>query len=220
MTMSATPPISTFPSTSTTFTTWQYNPLPADPVIGFIGLGTMGLPMLNNLMKSFNKFVVWNRTAKDLSPTMRSARNADKEIYRAPSPADVVQSADITFCMLSTPEAIRSVYYDCDSPALAGVTKNKVIVDCSTMQEDIMTETYRHTVLNGGAFLEAPVSGSKDPAVDGQLIFICSGDKPVYDDPVTQSAFKAMGKRSFYLGPVGSVTKMKVRFSCIFWLFT
>lgn len=141
---------------------------------------------------------------------MSIANNGETELYIAPSPGDVVQSADITFCMLSTPQAVRSVYYDCDSPALAAVTKNKVIVDCSTLHHDIMAEIYRHTFLNGGAFLEAPVSGSKGPADEGQLIFICSGDKPVFDDPVTQSAFRAMGKRSFYFGPVGNATKMKL----------
>lgn len=169
--------------------------------------------MLNNLAKTFNKFVVWNRTPKDL--TQLTTTNTNAKVELAVNPADVVQSADITFSMLSTPEAVRTVFYECDNPALASVTHNKVIVDCSTLQQEDMMETYNYITSNGGAFLEAPVSGSKGPAEQGQLIFLCGGDKPVFDDPVTQSAFEAMGKRSFYLGDVGNGTKMKVGFSLV-----
>lgn len=197
-------------STSTSVSKRPYVQLPPDPVVGFIGLGVMGFPMLNNLAKTFNKFVVWNRTPKDL--TQLTTTNTNAEVELAVNPADVVQSADITFSMLSTPEAVRTVFYDCDNPALASVTHDKVIVDCSTLQQEDMMETYNRITASGGAFLEAPVSGSKGPAEQGQLIFLCAGDKPVFDDPVTQAAFEAMGKRSFYLGDVGNGTKMKVCF--------
>ena len=50
----------------------------------------------------------------------------------------------------------------------------------------------------GGRFLEAPVIGSRQPAADGQLIILASGDKSLYEDCYT--SFKAMGKRNFYLG--------------------
>ena len=50
----------------------------------------------------------------------------------------------------------------------------------------------------GAAFLEAPVSGSKGPAVDGQLIILAAGDAELYAAALT--AFEAMGKKSFLLG--------------------
>ena len=60
----------------------------------------------------------------------------------------------------------------------------------------------------GGRFLEAPVSGSKGPAANGQLIFLCGGDRALFDAVAPQ--LDAMGKRSFFFGEVGSGTKMKL----------
>lgn len=49
----------------------------------------------------------------------------------------------------------------------------------------------------GGRFLEAPVSGSKKPAIDGQLIILAAGDKSLFDD--SMPAFEVMGKRRWAL---------------------
>lgn len=182
--------------------------LPPDPVVGFIGLGVMGLPMLQNLTKSFNKFSVWNRTPKSLSSIATSPSHPDIEV--ASQPADVIESSDIIFSMLSTPEAVQSVFYDCDAPALSTIAPGKFLVDCSTLQIPDMVRTHEYVTKKGASFLEAPVSGSKVPAEQGQLIFLCAGDRHVFDDPVTQTALDLMGKRSFYLGDVGNGTKMKV----------
>ena len=50
----------------------------------------------------------------------------------------------------------------------------------------------------GGTFLEAPVCGSRVPALEGQLTVLTSGDRKLYDD--CYSCFEAIGKKSFYLG--------------------
>ena len=53
-------------------------------------------------------------------------------------------------------------------------------------------------MVRGGAFLEAPVCGSRVPALEGQLLILASGDRKLFDD--CYSCFEAMGKKSFYLG--------------------
>ena len=50
-------------------------------------------------------------------------------------------------------------------------------------------------------FLEAPVCGSRVPALEGQLVILTSGDRKLYDD--CYSCFEAMGKKAFYLGSMG-----------------
>ncbi|XP_034692067.1 glyoxylate/succinic semialdehyde reductase 1-like [Vitis riparia] len=60
----------------------------------------------------------------------------------------------------------------------------------------------------GGSFLEAPVSGSKKPAEDGQLVILAAGEKALYDEAIP--AFDIMGKKSFFLGQVGNGAKMKL----------
>ena len=60
---------------------------------------------------------------------------------------------------------------------------------------------------SGATYLEAPVSGSKQPAEKGQLIFLCGGDKELYEKATP--LLKVMGKAQFFLGEVCAT-----RFSC------
>jgi 3-hydroxyisobutyrate dehydrogenase-like beta-hydroxyacid dehydrogenase len=62
--------------------------------------------------------------------------------------------------------------------------------------------------LKGGLFLDAPVAGSKAPAENGSLVFLCSGEKKVYDQ--VQTELKAMGKADFFFGEAGQGTKIKL----------
>ena len=52
----------------------------------------------------------------------------------------------------------------------------------------------------GAEYLEAPVSGTKQPAEKGQLIFVCGGDKELFER--STPLLDVMGKAKFYLGPV------------------
>ena len=52
------------------------------------------------------------------------------------------------------------------------------------------------------------MSGSKKPAIDGQLIILAAGDEGLYKECAT--AFDIMGKKSLYLGPVGGGARMKL----------
>lgn len=178
--------------------------------VGFIGLGVMGLPMAANLGKTFKNLVIWNRTDKT-SLLKDALSDTGASVNAVSEPADVVREADITFSMLSTPEAVYAVFQDGPGAALNGVTEGKSIVDCSTLQAEDMQCMAEEVQGKGGRFLEAPVSGSKGPAEQGTLIFLCAGEKALFDHPVTQEAFGLMGKNSFFLGDVGKGTKMKVR---------
>ena len=57
----------------------------------------------------------------------------------------------------------------------------------------IMTEA-------GGTYLEAPVGGSKQPAEQGNLVFLCGGDKALFD--LSAPLLDVMGKAKFFLGEV------------------
>ena len=58
-------------------------------------------------------------------------------------------------------------------------------------------------------FLEAPVSGSKAPAANGALIFLCAGSKDVFDE-IVNNGLNAMGKASHFFGDVGYGTRAKL----------
>ena len=81
-------------------------------------------------------------------------------------------------------------------------------ISLSTVDPEISTKISAAVTSKGGAFLEAPVSGSKQPAEAAQLVILAAGDKGLYDEAIPP--FNAMGKKSFFLGEVGNGAKMKL----------
>jgi len=92
--------------------------------------------------------------------------------------------------------------------ALEGITAGKAYLDVSTVDAETSAEIGAAITGKGGRFLEAPVSGSKKPAIDGQLIFLCAGDRSLYDEAAP--ALDCMGKKSYFLGDVGAGARMKL----------
>lgn len=175
----------------------------AKPVAGFLGLGIMGTAMARNLLKSgaFSRVILWNRTLAKCDELVAEGAEV------AATPADVVRGADITFGMLADPEAALQTALGPDG-VVAGVGPGKAYVDMSTVDEATSRRIGDAVTAKGGRFLEAPVSGSKKPAIDGQLIILAAGDAALFKD--CEPAFAAMGKRSLFLGGVGAGARMKL----------
>eukprot|EP00179_Madagascaria_erythrocladioides_P010022 CAMPEP_0198325946 /NCGR_PEP_ID=MMETSP1450-20131203/13575_1 /TAXON_ID=753684 ORGANISM="Madagascaria erythrocladiodes, Strain CCMP3234" /NCGR_SAMPLE_ID=MMETSP1450 /ASSEMBLY_ACC=CAM_ASM_001115 /LENGTH=371 /DNA_ID=CAMNT_0044029877 /DNA_START=134 /DNA_END=1249 /DNA_ORIENTATION=- len=176
--------------------------------VGFIGLGIMGGPMARNLLtKADRKLIVWNR---DVSKSAALQKDFPDTVVVATSPKEVIETATLTYSMLSTPEAVSAVFHDEPLAALSAVSAGKCIVDCSTLTEEASKKTSAAVASKGGYFLEAPVSGSKVPAETGTLIFLCGGSKELFD-AIVKSDLEAMGKKSFHLSDeVGAGTRMKL----------
>jgi 3-hydroxyisobutyrate dehydrogenase-like beta-hydroxyacid dehydrogenase len=182
--------------------------------IGFIGLGIMGEGMAARLLSegvagsADRPLIVWNRTGSKCSALAQAF--ADKTIIIKSTAKEVVEASDITYSMLSTPEASKQVFDDAEGGTLAGVSAGKSIIDCATLAESDMQRMNDAVVAKGGRFLEAPVSGSKVPAVQGALIFLCAGSEDLFNE-VKDSGLKAMGKASHFFGTeVGGGTRAKL----------
>lgn len=178
--------------------------------------------------------VVWNRTPSKCTALKESF--PDKTIIVKDSPKQVVEACGITYCMLSTPEASRAVFEGGDG-ILAGVSEGKSIVDCATLAEEDMKRMHDAVVAKGGyvlirrfmrrsiqeahllthtyslncsRFLEAPVSGSKGPAAQGTLVFLCAGSPELFEE-IKDNGLTAMGKAShFFDSSVGYGTRAKL----------
>ncbi|KAI3951328.1 hypothetical protein MKW92_031026 [Papaver armeniacum] len=171
------------------------------PCIGFLGLGIMGSPMAQNLLQAGCDVTVWNRTKSKCDPLINLGAK-----YQT-TPEEVASTCDVTFAMLADPESAYDVA--CGKyGAVNGMTQGKGYVDVSTVDgvtSKLINDQIRAT---GALFLEAPVSGSKKPAEDGQLIFLTAGDKALYD--IAAPFLDIMGKSRFYLGDVGNGAAMKL----------
>lgn len=168
---------------------------------GFLGLGIMGKAMATNLLKAGLKVTVWNRTAEKCAPVVALGA------AHAKSPADVVGAADITFAMVSDPAASEAICFD-SGGVLEAIGANKGYIDVSTVDPGLPARIGKAISERGGRFLEAPVSGSKKPAEDGNLVFLCGGDKSLFDE--SQTALDIMGKKAFFFGSAGQGARMKL----------
>ncbi len=145
--------------------------------------------------------MVWNRDADKCLPLVEAGAQAET------SPAKVVAAADVTFAMLADPAAAESVCFGPEG-VLEGMTPGKAYVDLSTVDDFTSKNIAQAITESGGRFLEAPVSGSKGPAENGQLVILAAGDRSLFDE--LDSAFDALAKKSIFLGEVGQGARMKL----------
>jgi len=168
---------------------------------GFIGIGIMGEGMAGCLLKAGKKLVVWNR---DTSKSTKLAKAYPGLVSVAAAPADVIDQCAVTYSMLSTLEASEAVF----PSILASMKAGKSLVDCATLTPERMQTMASAVEIAQGRFLEAPVSGSKAPAAQGALIFLCGGDESLYQE--CKPDLSIMGKADFYYGSTGAGSKMKL----------
>ncbi|XP_054783372.1 glyoxylate/succinic semialdehyde reductase 1-like [Prosopis cineraria] len=169
--------------------------------VGFLGLGIMGKAMSLNLLRHGFKVTVWNRTLSKCDELVQHGASIGE------TPAAVVKKCKYTIAMLSDPSAALSVVFDKDG-VLEQINNGKGYIDMSTVDADTSFKISEVITSRGGRFLEAPVSGSKKPAEDGQLVILAAGDKALYDEVLP--TFDVLGKKSFFLGEVGNGAKMKL----------
>jgi 3-hydroxyisobutyrate dehydrogenase-like beta-hydroxyacid dehydrogenase len=173
----------------------------AKPEIGYLGMGIMGSAMAGRLIDAGFKVTVWNRSADKCDALVA------KGATLGDTPKAVVERCDIVFACTSDPASARAVVFG-QTGVLAGLKEGKKFIDMSTVDEETSKEIASAVKAKGAAFLEAPVSGSKGPALQGQLVILAAGDQSLCKE--AQPCFDVMGKRTFFLGEVGSGARMKL----------
>eukprot|EP00931_Biecheleriopsis_adriatica_P034933 TRINITY_DN20145_c0_g1_i1.p1 TRINITY_DN20145_c0_g1~~TRINITY_DN20145_c0_g1_i1.p1 ORF type:complete len:293 (-),score=82.52 TRINITY_DN20145_c0_g1_i1:42-920(-) len=175
--------------------------LDAKPSVGYLGLGIMGSAMAGRLVDAGFPVTVWNRSRE------KCAALETKGAKVADTAREVVEKCDVTFACTSDPASARAVVFG-ENGVLAGITAGKRYVDMSTVDEECAMEIADAVTAKGGRFLEAPVSGSKGPALNGQLVILSAGEEALQKE--VQQCFDVMGKRTFFLGEVGNGARMKL----------
>lgn len=163
--------------------------------IGFIGLGIMGRPMANNLIKEGYTLVVYD-IVKDFVDDVVS-RGAKE----GTSLKDVAMQSDVIITMLPSMEVLREVVFGKDS-ILDGAKEGTTIIDMSSVAPALSKEIAIKAKKQGVNMLDAPVSGGEPKAKDGTLAIMVGGEQDVFDE--CEGLFKAMGSSIVLIGEVGS----------------
>jgi 3-hydroxyisobutyrate dehydrogenase len=169
--------------------------------VGFIGLGVMGQPMARNLVRAGIPLVVWNRSPEKCEPL----RLAGGTVAR--NPADVFRQAQTVFVMLYDSAAIDSVLGR-GTPAFGGMVAGRTVVSTSSTSPGYSRGLATDITAAGGRYVEAPVSGSRVPADNGQLVIMLAGEPSVIEK--IRPLLRPLCHETVVCGPVGNALLMKL----------
>jgi 3-hydroxyisobutyrate dehydrogenase len=143
--------------------------------IGWIGMGRMGYPMAERLLKAGNTVSIWNRTRAKADPLAKlGGRIVD-------TPADLAGS-DIVFIMVSTGKDLDEVCFGKSGVASRGKGKlPKVVVDCSSISVQESADCRAKLAELGADFLASPVSGNGKAVKAGKLSAVASGPRSAFE---------------------------------------
>ena len=170
--------------------------------VAVLGIGAMGHGMATSALRAGIRTIVWNRDPN-------ATRNlADVGAEVADTAADATRRAVIVVTMVTDTDAVMSIAKD--HGMLAALAPGSIWAQMSTIgvagtdRVAAMVDAERPDV----TFLDAPVSGSKEPAAQGQLTIFASGP----DEARSRVApvFDALGQRTIWVGAVGAGSRLKI----------
>jgi 3-hydroxyisobutyrate dehydrogenase len=169
--------------------------------IGFVGLGNMGLPMAQNLVKSGHAVAGF-----DLSE-YAAERLAVGGGRRANSVLEACTNAEIVITMLPAGEQVRDVYLG-PQGVLAAAAAQTLLIDSSTIDVETARAVASAAQAKGFAMLDAPVSGGVTGAQAATLTFMVGG--PADGFARAKPLLEAMGKTIVHAGDAGSGQAAKI----------
>ncbi len=169
--------------------------------IGFIGTGTMGQPMVSNLLRTGHGVVAY-----DVVP---SALDAARKLGARPatSAAEAARGAEIVITMLPSSSHVESAYVG-SGGVLEGAASGRLCVDMSTIDPAISQRVAAAAAVRGVRFLDAPVSGALPRAIEGTLTIMVGGDPKDLEE--ARPVLAALGTNIIHVGPVGSGEVAKI----------
>jgi len=171
------------------------------PTVGFIGLGLMGKPMAQNLLRAGFPLVVWNRTKAKADDLIRGGAKL------AANPREAAAQSDVLITIVSDPSALEEVLWGANG-ALEGSRAGSTLIDSSTVSPDMARRIAKACAERGVEFLDAPVTGGTWGAQKGELVFMVGGKAEVLDR--VKPVLEAMGKKFPLLGPNGAGQTVKL----------
>jgi 3-hydroxyisobutyrate dehydrogenase len=175
---------------------------PKQERVAVLGVGAMGHAMATSALRAGISTMVWNRNPESAQDLTKLGAEV------AQTAADAARWASIVVTMVTDAEAVISIARD--DGVLAALAPGAILVQMSTIGvagiervAAIVAQERPDVIL-----LDAPVSGSRDPAEHGQLIIFASGSDVAR--PRVTPLFDALGQRTIWAGDVGAGTRLKL----------
>ncbi len=169
--------------------------------VGFIGLGTMGKPMVRNLMKAGHEVVVFNRSQPAIDQMVSEGAT------RGTSYAHVGAECPVVITMVPNAPDVKAVLFG-DSGVLSAAKPGTIVIDMSSIAPAESRNICAACAEKGVRMMDAPVSGGESGAVAGTLSIMCGGDRALFDE--CRELLSAMGRNIVYCGEIGAGNTVKL----------
>ena len=169
--------------------------------IGIIGTGMLGEAVGLHLLKSGYALSVFNRTK---SKTENLVKNGATVVN---SPMDIAKNSDLVITVVKDAASVKQVSFENDG-ILDGNHDGLVVADMSTVNPSSAKEISKKFQENGIDFVEIPVMGGPNVAIDGKLVLMASGNKDAYE--THKNIFETIAHKNFFLGDSGAAHSIKL----------
>ena len=166
----------------------------ATPRAGVLGLGLIGSRVAARLQAAGFPLAVWNRTARAF-PALPAL---------APDPAAVAREAEVLQLFVADDEALRTTVH----ALLPALGPQHIVISHATVAPQTVRDLAAEVQATGAAFLDAPFTGSRDAAAQGQITYYVSGDPAALARarPVLAASAKAL----LPMGDLGTASAVKL----------
>ncbi|PLX89218.1 MAG: NAD(P)-dependent oxidoreductase [Desulfuromonas sp.] len=168
--------------------------------IGFIGLGTVGKYMALNLLKGKYTLSVYDNDEESIADLVAAGAQ------RAPDALSAVKDKDLVIAVLPEAEEIKSALTSGEG-FVQGIKPGSILADMGTHSLDSTMEMAKQAKQRGVDFLDAPVWGTKEHAVNGLLTILAGGDLALISR--CREVFSLFGLNTIHVGEIGDATRMK-----------
>ncbi|MDP2268684.1 MAG: NAD(P)-dependent oxidoreductase [Deltaproteobacteria bacterium] len=170
------------------------------PRAGFVGLGVMGRPMAQNLIKGGYRLLVYGRRREALAPLVEAGATA------CGSAEEVAAGCDIVFTMVTTTKDVLEVVLG-ERGIMSGARPGSIFVDMGTISPAATRMIAARLAEAGIEALDAPVSGGEIGAIDGTLSIMVGGKAEIFER--VKPLFACLGKSIVHVGSnsAGQVAK-------------
>ena len=171
------------------------------PVIGFVGLGTMGKWMALNILKAGFRLNFFARRKEVVEETTSQGARA------LPSLRDLARESDWIILCLPDTKTVEEVLFGRDG-MVEILRPGQIVIDCGTIHP-LPTQRFAESFQGKGiVFLDAPISGMEARAKAGTLTIMVGGEESVFQK--VRPVLEAMGNKIIYAGKSGNGQMMKL----------
>jgi 3-hydroxyisobutyrate dehydrogenase len=171
--------------------------------VAFIGLGTMGVPMVHNLLKAGHRVTVYNRTEATVAELLRVASGETSAglLTAAISARQAAENVDFIITCVSDSPDVEAVILG-ESGVIQGASPGSLVIDMSTISPGVTRAIALALAENNIHMLDAPVSGGSEGAQQGTLSIMVGG--AAAQVARAMPVLEAIGSTITHVGPIGA----------------